>query len=168
MKKHLFGLVVFSFIVGAAIVYRSVFVAAPHLKQNLAQTVTDNLNWKVSDKLYVKRADYDVKEDLLRWELSAPKVDSPVVLHFFIKDENGTRHIASGQGVNTCLIEAKLEFTTYFSGLDNLKSYENLYVIAEFGTKAKVYKEGYKPIFDSDKATPILPFIHNRPPAVTE
>jgi len=159
MKKHIIGLALFSFIVSAAVfIYKNVFAVRelPPVKSYSVKTVTGDANRKVSKELRVEQGVYKLKSKLLVWELSAPKVNSPVVFHFFVKDEKGTRHITSGQGVASCLIDAKLEFKTYYSGLDNLKSYENLYVVPEFGTSSKVYDKGFEPKFDVDKATPIL------------
>jgi hypothetical protein len=117
----------------------------------------------------------DTKEFNLR--LETPETSSSVALHFFVKDKKGARYVASEQilgvvgrddlleKIDSRTIDEKglneIKVTGSYSsldnlGLDNLGPYENLYVVAEFASAAKLYKRNYQPEFDAAKAVPVL------------
>ncbi len=108
--------------------------------------------------LFVRQAVLDAQTRILYWELSTPRIDTAVKLHFFVKDENGIRYISSAPGVSSALKNGELTFESSWMWIDNLDSYENLYVLAEAVPTSELYTRASEPIFDAGKATAISVF----------
>ncbi len=184
MKKHIIGLALFSLIVGTTAFVYAMFnivrveeVPAPTYYQTYSPTKSC---WKMKrdlreskfDSPKVIQAVFNVKTKQLNWKLDTPEINSPIVLHFFVKDKNGTRYIASEQGLSSGRRSGQVEmdkraidsggrngevkFTSSYLSLENLDSYENLYVITEVVPTAKTYNKNFQPKFDAEKATPVL------------
>lgn len=169
MKKHVFGFALFSFIVGTTIFLYALLnigsVAEIHAPAYSPTYSRPTSCWRMKRELRsanldlptVKQAIFDSKSKQLKWELSAPDADTPVALNFFIKDEKGTRYVNSMfVPTNTYRVGSIVRSTSSYEWLDNLDSYENLYVVAE----PILYGEyGYtinSHDFDASKATPVL------------
>jgi len=160
MKKHIFGLAVFSFIVGAAAIAFAVFnvpetirvaevapvVVVPQNDSSHKPTSCWNMRRTSKESnlenLIVRQAVFNLKTKEFSWELAAPKADLPIALHLFVKDEKGTRYVDGFLAVDS------------FEWVDELESYENLYVIAERAPQSKFDKKNH-PKFDADKATAV-------------
>ncbi len=178
MKKHIIGLTLFSFIVSAAAIVYAVF-NVPEIVQVAAQryVVAERTHCKMkravdnsqADSPVVTQAVFDLKTKQLNWELVAPlssdskiavsfsDADSKIALHFFVKNKNGTRYLNS---VLTPSFATPENFVIKSSGsyewLDNLDSYENLYVTAESTSWKKFHDKTVQPKFNAEKATSVL------------
>ena len=184
MKKHLFGFALFSLIVGTAAFVYAIFnvvrvdeVPAPSYYQTYSPATSC---WKMKrnvresnfDAPKVSQAVFNVKTKQLNWKLDTPGTASSIALHFFVKDENGTRYIASEKTLSSGLRSGQIEmdkraidsggrdgevkFTSSYKSLDNLNSYENLYVIAESVSTSKIHNNNFQLEFDAAKAIPVL------------
>ncbi len=184
MKKHIIGFAIFSLIVGTTAFIYAMFnvvrveeVPAPTYYQTYSPTKSC---WKMKRELRESKLDspkvvqavFNMKTKQLNWELVAPTIDSPIALHFFIKDKHGARYFASEKNIRSLSNRGKLNYTatsnsangtskvinitSSYSWLENLTSYENLYVIAEFAQTAKISDNNFQPEFDAEKATAVL------------
>ena len=178
MKKHIIGLALFSFIVTtAAVIYgflsfpKIIPVPAPQYSPASAPTSC----WKMkrerkelkSNSIEVKQAVFDTETRQFNWELETPNKNEPIELHFFIKDEKGTRYITSEQVTNEQVTNKLshngiLRFSNSYDWLNKRRSFENLYVIAQFESDATNYNENFQvygnkfqPKFDAMKATAV-------------
>ncbi len=167
MKKHIFGLAVFSFIVGAAAFVYALFnvseivpvyevVSTP---QNVSTEKTYCNKRQKVNSIEVRQAVLDINTKEFNWELAAPDRDEMIALHFFSKDERGTRYITTEQVPNRISRNGVLRFTNSYNWLNTRKSFENLYVIAQFDSDSvnysenfQVYGNKFQPKFDATKA----------------
>jgi hypothetical protein len=167
MKKHFFGLALFSFIFGTTIFIYSMLhianieeVASPNYSPTYSKRTSC---WKMKRESnrantkspIVRQAIFNSQTKQLKWELDTSGVNTPIVLKFFIKDEKGAHYI------NSRLVPAEayqngFVSATSFYELNNLDSYENLYVIAEPLSFSEQQYENFSLKFDADKATPVL------------
>lgn len=167
MKKHIIGFTLFSIIVGtAAFIYAMFNVVKVEEVFTPAYTPTYQRNscWKMKRELketsvaspVVRQAVLDLKTKQLNWELAAPLSNSQIALHFFVKDENGTRYINSAFVPKSGFENGVNKATSSYQWLDNLDSYENLYVTAEFTTWSDYQNRRLQPKFDAGRATSVL------------
>ncbi len=168
MKKHFFGFALFSLIITAAIIYsmfKIVNVEEVTDSRSYSTKMPDSC-WRMKRERkelnvaspFVNQVVFNAKAKKFSWELAAPKTDSAVVLHFFIKDEKGTRYIGSEQGLGNERV-GELNLSSSYSSLDNLGRNANLYVIAKTFSSAEIYNSHDKnsePQFDTEKAVPVL------------
>jgi hypothetical protein len=184
MKKHLFGFVLFSLIVGTSAFGYAMFnvvrvdeVPAPNYFKTYSPATSC---WKMKkdlrksnfDSPKVSQAVLNLQTEQISLKLEMVDMSAPTVLHFFVKDAQGTRYIASEQFLvngRGSKIEGKMnmqtadavkrlediEVTASYSTLDNLNSYENLYLIAESGCLPQM-RNNFQPKFDPAKAAPVL------------
>ena len=166
MKKHIIGLTLFSVIVSAAAVVFAVFnvpeivsVSVPQyvLAERTHCKMRQSANRSKIDSLMVTQAVLDLKTKQINWELSTSSANPGIALHFFVKNRNGTRY------VNSELLpviyrneDVPMNGTSSYEWLDNLGSYENLYVAAEYTTWKKFQDKTVQPKFDAEKATSVL------------
>ena len=177
MKKHIIGLALFSFIVGAAaIVYgflnfpRIIPVPAPEYISTTTTTTSPTSCWRMkrahkefrANSIEVRQAVLNLPTKQFNWELATPESSEPIELHFFIKDEKGTRYITTQQVKNKFSNDGVLRFSDSYDWLNKRKSFDNLYVIAQFESEATNYNENYQvygnkfqPKFDPLKATAV-------------
>ena len=161
MKKHIVGFAVFSFIVGLTIFIYENFNA---IEQKDAVSYSNKKSFSKQrgeifeanlDSPKVAQAVLNLKEKVFYWRLATPVKDAPVMLHFFIKDENGTRFIASEQGVSSALKSKEFSFQHSWTWLGKIDSYNNLYVIAEFVSPEEFYSKNSRLKFNALNATPV-------------
>jgi hypothetical protein len=175
MKKHIIGLTLFSIIVGTAIFIYGMFNVVNVEEEVFVITNTqtypttkscrkfkEELKDSNLNKLMVKQAVLNLQTKQFNWELATPDIDEPIALHFFSKDGNGTRYITSEQINNKFSHNGILRYSSSYNWLNKRKSYENLYVIAQFKSDAVNYSENYQvygnkfqPKFDASKATAV-------------
>ncbi len=166
MKKHVFGLLIFGFIVGAAAIVYTVFnvpevisFSAPaeystkmpescwHLKK---ESSASN-----SKGLFIRQAVYNVPTKRFDAELAVSGDASVIALHFFSKSNEGTNYIETvqiGNGVENGQIEIS---STGFDWLNSRKSSENFFVIAEVSSEQTYIEADNQPTFDFNKAVAI-------------
>ena len=171
MKKHLFGLALFSLIVGSAIFFKAIFFASVY-KYDVIRTFPENSCWKMkretvqaqqtevkTTKPLIRQAIFNLNTKQMDWDLIVPETTS-IVLHFFVKDSLGARHLNSEfipiYSVNkTGTNNGILEITSSFLWLDNLDSYQNLYIVPEVMSRREFSKKGIRPVFDEISAVPV-------------
>ena len=167
MKKHIIGFTLFSIIVGtAAFIYAmfNVVNVAEVFVPTYTPTYQGKSCWKMKRDLkesnvgapVVRQAVLDMKTKQLNWELAAPRTDSKIALHFFVKDESGTRYINSALAPESGFESGVIKATSSYLWLDNLDSYENLYVTAEFTSWSNYKNKSNQPKFDAAKATSVM------------
>ena len=168
MKKHIFGFALFSFIVGTTgFIYAMLSIVnieevkVPSHSQTYSPTKSC---WKMKRETsranlnspLVKQATFNLASKQLRWELAASEVNTPIALNFFIKGVNGTRYVNSTFVPTIAFRDGSVNATSSYEWLNNLDSYENLYVIAEpIGQGKRGYKN-FSREFDASKATAVL------------
>jgi hypothetical protein len=168
MKKHIFGLAIFSFIVGSAAIVYSFFNVPEIVPVPAVITVSESqpvLMRKTSCKarvikktggVEIKQAVFNLHTGQFSWELATPDVDAQVALHFYSKDENGTRYIMTERVNNKFSHNGILRYSSSYGWLIKRKSHENLYVIAEFEPESENYNfSTSQPKFDALKATAV-------------
>ncbi len=167
MIKHYFGFALFSFIVGTTAVVYAMFNVV-----NVNEVTVPNYStysptkscWKMKRESResnissptIRQAVFNLKTKQLKWELAAPETNSKIALHFFIKDENGTRYINSMLALSFGNESGTIKATSSHLWLDNLESYENLYVIAEPVLSGAYIDKNFLPKFDQSKAVAVL------------
>lgn len=177
MRKHFTGIALFIFIVGISGFVASLFNEIPkpeifevqntvpvyESRTRCSKKYRDNEQFQVK----INQVVYDEETGQLsanymirRGQFSANSV--PVYLHFFVKTANRTQHLVTEKATLTPTIIENNEYGNahfYFKFLANLKSHENLYVIAESQVEQN---NGYSgetknsPVFDESKATAVL------------
>ena len=167
MKKHFFGFALFSFIVGTAAVVYAMFnvVSVEEVTVRNYSTYSPTKSYcKMKRELResnvdsptIKQAILNLKTKQLKWELAAPENNSKIALHFFIKDESGTRYLDSVLAPAYGHEYGTIRATSSYLWLDNLESYENLYVTAEPISTSAYKNKNFQPKFDQSKATAVL------------
>ena len=167
MKKHIFGLAIFSFIVGAAAIVYGIFsyseipsVSVPQyvLAERMHCKMKRNLNESKIDSPTIYQAVFDVKNKRFSWYLSGSKRNSQTVLHFFISDSKGTQYIDSvpAEGLNG---DGDLNYSPFYRNIDKLDPNVNFYLIAEVdGVTSHGFHENninHQVKFDAGKATAV-------------
>ena len=168
MKKHIFGFALFSFIVGTtAFIYAILSiinieeVKVPAYSPTYSPTKSC---WKMKREASrvnigspsVKQATFNLASKQLRWELDTSQVNTPIALNFFIKSENGMRYVNSTYVPMIAYRNGSVGATSSYEWLNNLDSYENLYVIAEPVSHSEQGYKNYSRKFDANKATAVL------------
>jgi hypothetical protein len=167
MKKHFWGFALFSFIVGISAIIYGMFnvLAVEEVGQSYTATYSPTKScWKMKRESsrtnfgspMVKQAVFNLKSKQLRWELDTSEVNTPVALNFFIKDEKGTRYVNSTFVPMSAYRDNSVRATSSYLWLDNLESYENLYVIAEPVLSGAYKNKNFQPNFDARRATAVL------------
>lgn len=176
MTKNIAGFILFSFIVGVSGVIAFIFAEIPQPEKITVLNVP-----KYEHKTSCKKKNYNNREDsqasikvvqavfnertqqldtdlFIERERSSTASVS-VVLHFFAKDVEGSRYLASEKvwlepDFN---IEDKAThaITSSYQWLNNLSSHDNLYVIADTTNRQASYKK-HQPNFDENKAIAII------------
>lgn len=167
MKKHIIGLMLFGFIVSATAIVYAFFNVSEFAQVNEVVSVStpqyvssEKTHSKMrlksrSNSIEVRQAVLNIQTKEFSWELVTPQDDLMLVLHFFLKDNEGTHYITTEQQPHITMKAGKHRFnTTSFDWLSERKSYENLYVTAEFFPEYD-YTYDYQPTFDATKATAV-------------
>lgn len=167
MNKHLFGFALFSLIVGTTIFIYGVFhitdSRAIHQSVDYSNYSQTKSCWKMKQSHRenlglprVTQAIFDVDSKQLRWELDTSEVDTPITLNFFVREKNGMRYINSALVPVLAYRDGSVRATSSYEWLDNLDSYENLYVIAEPIAQGEYQSKSFQHEFDASKATAVL------------
>lgn len=177
MKKHIIGLTLFSGIVTMTAVAYALFnvpeivpVAAPQYvsAEGTHCKMRRNADYSNVEALVVTQAVFDLKTKQINWELAIPSTgsnDTRIALHFFVKDKNGTRYLNSVLAPLAAYENGVMKATSSYEWLDNLSSYESLYVMADYvsGREARGYisfetlgNRRLQPKFNAEKATSVL------------
>ena len=173
MTKHIIGLTLFSFIVGASAIVYALFnipeivqvsevvtTSAPHYNvKNSCRTKSKSYK---NNSIKIKQAVLDLQTKQFVWELATPDRNEEIALHFFSKDANGTRYITTERINNKFSYNGVLKVSDSYGWLNRRNSHENLYVVAQFDSDAVNYSENYQvygnkfqPKFDARKAAAV-------------
>ena len=167
MKKHIFGLGIFSFIVGtAAIIYAAfnavnveeVFVITNNQTSPAVKSCWKmKQNWGTSNDTSIKvnQAILNLQTKEFSWEIAAPGTAAPIALHFFSKDSGEMRYVTTETVNGKFSRNGLLRFSNTYQWLNRRKSFGNLYVIADFDLRFETHDEKYQPKFDSANATAV-------------
>lgn len=172
MKKHIFGLAIFSLIVGAtAIVYAALGSASCSMSAPVNEPVfvevpqysSKTSCWKMkkdaaqTDGVFVKvnQAVINLQSKEFSWELAVSGSDAPIALHFFSKDGGNARYINTETISGKLAQNGLLRFNNTYQWISRRKSFGNLYVIAEFDSRAAIFGSSYQPTFDAARAVPV-------------
>lgn len=167
MKKHIIGLMLFSFIVSAAaIIYGvlnilfpvpeavSVFVPQHNqVERTHCKMKREIKEQKISSPL-ITQAVFDQKMKRFSWHLARSEAKSAIVLHFFISDAKGTRYIDS-VSAESSIGDGELNYSPFYMNLDKIDSQANLYLIADNDADSTFngFHEKRQPVeFDAGKA----------------
>jgi hypothetical protein len=168
MKQHIFGFILFTLIVGTAGLISAFFTELPSRDAVKVFDVPRTVEYKSSCWKQVKsptgnssarvvQATLDQKTKQLETDLFIEREASSVrsvnvSLHFFTKDAKGTHYLATEKVWLEPFFNsdnrAAQSITSSYKWLDELGSYENLYVVAE--TKSST------PRFSESNAVPVL------------
>ena len=142
MKKHILGLMLFSFIVGATAFVYAVFFGVVRVvpvagdEEVSAYPAVKTSCWmrkkeSKADFLKVNQAVYNLQSKEFSWEIATPRKNELIALHFFSKDGSGMRYIET-ETVNAQMAQnGLLRFNNNYQWMNKLKSLDNLYVVAE-------------------------------------
>lgn len=174
MRKHIFGFALFSFIVGVAVAvsgwlaFKSVSIHTFELRSDAPQTkqwdycMKDRFKKSAYPNAKIEQAVLDVNTKQLTTFLSlnpraeTEEVSSAVALHFFVKNGRATRYLATENiWMNSAFDSEKESVLSSLEWLDNLESFDNLYVVPELNDNRVSYKKN-PPRFDSANAAPVL------------
>jgi hypothetical protein len=131
MKKHILGILLFSLIVGSAGIIYGYFNL---IKVSVQKSDTCRFRTNDSDsggagsggyRPILRQAVLDLKTKQINWEFSDKNLKTSIALHFYTVDAYGSKHL------KTEYVRTTSDFASSYLWLDNLKSYENLYVIAD-------------------------------------
>ena len=177
MTRHITGFILFSFIIVVSSVIAFIFGELPQPEKTTVMNVPrfesksrcqkQHHDYYSDSKFSVKVAQsvFNERTKLFDTNLAIKRENSSVenvtfALHFFAKDSNGTRYLASenyyikpdfdDQGAAIQGLPSRL-----YQWFDGLKLRENIYVIAEAGNH-KYNDEIKQPDFDENKATAII------------
>ena len=167
MKKHIFGLAIFSFIVGAAAIVYAMFNVG---KVEEVFVITNNQNypmpkscWKMKHESkkssigepMLKQAVFSVKTKKLAWELAQSRIDNFPILHFFVKDEKGVRLLDSIHTVKYFTDANATKFSNQYLELRKLSPQANLYLIPDTTVYSDEGETDRHIMFDIGKAIPV-------------
>lgn len=167
MKKHVFGLLIFGFIVSAAAIVYTVFNAAD-VEEVFVVTNSENNSevkscWKMNkepkksntDSVKVNQAVFNLQSKEFSWELATPTINAPIALHFFSKDGKVTQYITTETINGKFAHNGLLRFNNTYQWMIKRKSPDNLYVTADFGSQYGHYGNNFQPEFDAANATAV-------------
>jgi hypothetical protein len=151
MKKHILGIALFSLIIGSAGIFYS-FFADDYDTYNIVETEVYSYEsfdgGFVESQPIIRQAVLDLKTKQINWEFSNRNNKADIALYFYIVDSHGVRYLNSEHTRTTN------DFVSSYIWLDNLKSYENLYVIAVDMNTHRA--QSAIPRFEINKATSVL------------
>lgn len=150
MKKHILGIALFVSILGISGIAYSVFIRDETI---ICEFPVNPLRYADpgirTNQPLIKQVVLDLKTKQINWEFSENKLKSSIALHFYTVDSNGSKYL------KTEYVRTSGDLTSSSLWLNGLKSYENLYVIADDYTNTH-RSMNVIPSFDMSKATPIL------------
>ncbi len=175
MNQNVFGVILFSFIVGTAIFVSEFFVTLPTpppvYERPVYESRTSCRKNMVTQTVPAEIASIKVRQAVLNAETGKlytdflVKRESPqtqtvgVALHFFVKDGRGTRYLAT----ETVALSPEFNYdekannsvVSSYQWLDDLQRRDNLYVVAESSIPFQKSKN-LEPKFDEANAVPVL------------
>jgi hypothetical protein len=150
MKKHIFGIALFVTIVGISGIAYSVFIRDETI---ICSFPVNPLKYRdttiQTNQPLVKQVVLDLKTKQINLEFSENNLKTSIALHFYTVDSNGSKYLKTQYAQTTS------DFTSSYLWLNNLKSYQNLYVIADEDPNTHRGMSSI-PAFDMSKATPVL------------
>ncbi|MGI8493764.1 MAG: hypothetical protein ACR2L1_00435, partial [Pyrinomonadaceae bacterium] len=136
MKKHIIGFTIFSLIVSFAI-FISVFFYLPE-NIDVAAPAVNSSSWKIKQGInksklpVIRQALLDLDTKQMSWDIYVPETDTPIALHFFVKESGGVRYLGSevvpfiSSSSSNEINYKSSSFSTYHPN-----SLDNIYVVPE-------------------------------------
>lgn len=175
MKKHIFGIAIFSLIVGSAVLLSLLFVTPPDLasivlkdnyvtkKETSCFVIKQKPLEKTSRQVYdssgikIRQAILNWHNKGIDWEISVPKTDASVALHLFAKGSKGFRHVATEVvPLKTSSQNLMVKYSTMYISLNDFTPDENLYVVPELISAEDARMKNFYPKFSEESATPVI------------
>ena len=162
MKKHIFGLAIFSFIVLAAAFIYGILVYSDASSVDIAPLIPAKptnckfrreINQSEVDSTIVRQAVFSVKTKTLNWEFPASETNKYPTLYLFLKDDKGVRRLDYLRSENCLREKGPASFTKKYSSLSRLSSKTNLYLIPD--ATGYSYESDRAEEFDAGKAIPV-------------
>jgi hypothetical protein len=169
MKKHIVGLAVFGFIVGAAAIIYAIFnvqeiipvaVVTKNDSPSKPTACWNTQRKKGASKLdspIVAQAVYNIDTKTLRWKLDSTGSDGSTVLYLFSSGEHGLEKIDAFYSAGTSSGERRKDYNLIPDTINGKLSYDaNLYIMAEAKQKALFSNPiGDTTNFDPARAIPV-------------
>jgi hypothetical protein len=150
MKKHILGIALFVSIAGIIGIAFSVFIPDETIICEFPVNPAKYRDQATRTNFpLVKQVVLDLKTKQIAWEFTDNELKTSISLHFYTVDSKGSRYLKTEYARTTS------DLTNSYSWLNGLKSYENLYVIADD------YPDTHRsmssiPAFEMSIATPVL------------
>ena len=160
MKKHILGFAIFSFIIASAVFLKFVFYVPESF--DVPSPTVNRSCWKMNREFakisvpMVRQAVLDLNTKQMNWELKMPDSRGSVALHFFVKNSQGARYLATEFVPYNSSENGIFEFTSSYLWLDKLGAYENLYVVPEQISRSEFRARNFEPDFNENAATSVL------------
>lgn len=181
MKKQIIGFILFTTIVGVSAFIYSLRRAEPIcvLTSSIEKRPSpirqiESPTEKNPETFAITQAVFDTTTNQINLELNLRQTANnrnsfPIALYFFVKEENGARLIESKKILVSPTFSkngtARVEITNSFILLSEMKSKENLYVIAQaLALNDEINTEKINPRFSENSATPVLLYTERRNP----
>lgn len=158
MRKHILGFAVFSLIVTAAFYFGRTQVKN-YLNPNqrfLIETMKPESSNPNGKSVVIRQAVFDTRTRQLNLEFQTERLDTAVALHFFVKDDKEPRYVMTSFTSQMSFSKGSNEYTFSYEWMDNLQSFENLYIVPEVIGATDVGKKKYNVKFDKDSAVSVL------------
>ncbi len=179
MNQNVFGVILFSFIVGLSVLVSAYLVPLPtpppvyerpvtvkntHSCASQSRTVINQTTPAGLATVKITQAVLNQRTNQLNTEFSVKRENQPtkevgVALHFFVKNGRTTQYLAT----ETIIVRPDFEaddaanhdILSSFQWLDDLNRRDNLYVMPELSQNFRLNKS-LEPKFESAHATPVL------------
>lgn len=164
MKKHVFGLLVFGFIVSAAAIVYAVFnvseiVSVSIPKYASAEKTDCKFNREIDQpkivSLNVIQAVYSVKTKKISWQGTLPDKKTLTYFHFWSVDEKGLKFIDSISANKVLRGDRLTDSDGKQLNLDKISSSANLYLVPDNFKQSSSNEIEHHPKFDKEKAIPV-------------
>lgn len=169
MRKHIFGIAIFTLIVGSAVLISSLFVAVPKpnfvvVEDNQINTTkTSCFKMKRKPQVYdssgikIKQAVLNWNSKVIDWEIYEPETGASVVLHLFAKGSQGVRYIATEvMPIGSSAHNRTVKYSTVYISLNHFSLDENLYAVPELISVDDAQTKNFFPKFSEDSAAPVM------------
>lgn len=174
MRKHIFGIAIFSLIVGSAVLSSLLFITPPDVSSVVIRDGYANKRTScftkfrtTSDKtapqsydsssLKIKQAVLNWGNKGIDWEIYVPESDASVALHLFAKSSQGVRYVGTEVvPLRVSSYNRIIKYNTVYISLNNLGINENLYAVPEFISYDDAQAKNFSPKFSENSATPVM------------
>jgi len=164
MKKHIFGIAIFSFIVFAAAFVYGIFSCSEIADVSVPQYVpAERTNCKFRREISesesfssnVIQAVYSVKTKKITWQGNLSNKENLTYFHFWVVDGKGISYIGSMPSKNVLRGDKIIDSDEPRLNLDKISASANLYLIPDTFKQTPLSEIEYHPKFDKANAIPV-------------